>query len=92
MHCHTFVSADDPAPECQRAGGVAMSGGCMDVRDLPPITDDEIVGMWRIAADDAASHKASVCGEQGGRCKHRRANLDECDGLLDVWLSRHGRP
>ena len=19
-------------------------------------------------------------------------NLDECDGLLDVWLSRHGRP
>ena len=54
--------------------------------------DDEIVGTWRIAADDAASHKASVCGEQGGRCEHRRANLDECDGLLDVWLSRHGRP
>jgi len=43
----------------------------MDVRDLPPITDDEIVGMWRIAADDAASHKASVCGEGDGRCKHR---------------------
>ena len=64
----------------------------MDVRDLPPITDDEIVGTWRIAADDAASHRASVCGEQDGRCKHRRANLDECDGLLDVRLSRHGRP
>ena len=47
----------------------------MDVKDLPPITDDEIVGTWRIAADDAASHRASVCG-----------------GLLDVWLSRHGRP
>ena len=55
MTCHTYVSADDPtAPECQRAGGVAMPGGCVD-GDLPP-------------------------------------NLDECDGLLDVWLSRHGRP
>ena len=64
----------------------------MDVKDLPPITDDETVGTWRIAADDAASHKASVCGEGDGRCKHRRANLDECDGLLDVWLSSHGRP
>jgi len=32
----------------------------MDVRDLPPVSDDEIVGMWRIAADDAASHKASA--------------------------------
>jgi len=21
----------------------------MDVRDLPPVSDDEIVGMWRIA-------------------------------------------
>ena len=65
----------------------------MDDHDtLPPITDDEIVGMWRVAAEDAASHRASVCGEQDGRCEHRRANLDECDGLLDVWLSRHGRP
>jgi hypothetical protein len=26
----------------------------MDVRDLPPVSDDEIVGMWRIAADDDA--------------------------------------
>jgi len=43
-------------PECQRAGGGSLwEARRMDVRDLPPITD-------------------------------------ECDGLLDVWLSRHGRP
>lgn len=59
---------------------------------MQPIADEEIVSMWHLAADDAASHRAFVCGENDGRCRHRRANLDECDGLLDVWLARHGRP
>ena len=45
----------------------------MDVRDLPPVSDDEIVGMWRIAADDAASHKASVCGEGDGTVNNHAA-------------------
>lgn len=50
--CH----AHSHRPECQRAGGGSLwEARRMDVRDLPPITD-------------------------------------ECDGLLDVWLSRHGRP
>jgi hypothetical protein len=67
----------------------------MDDHDLPPIPDEDIVGHWRLASDDALKHKPAVCGGCGsetGRCKHRRANLDECDGLMDVWLSRHGRP
>lgn len=58
--CH----AHSHRPECQRAGAFVMSprweARRMDVRDLPPVSDDEIVGMWRIAADNAASHKASA--------------------------------
>lgn len=59
------------------------------------ITDTDLVDFWRLAADDAAQHRASACGGCGdkrGRCRHRRANLDECDALLDQWLARNGRP
>ena len=54
---HLRLSCRPHRPECQRAGAVRCPerGERMDVRDLPPITD-------------------------------------ECDGLLDVWLSMHGRP
>ena len=50
------------APSANAPGAVRCPerGERMDVRDLPPVSDDEIVGMWRIAADDAASHKASA--------------------------------
>lgn len=57
----------------------------MDDADLP---DVDILDLWHLAA--AAHAKHARCGEAG--CRTRRANLEEADGLMDVWLSRHGAP
>lgn len=76
----THVMADCGTPEATRA---------------LTITDAELLSFWRLAADDATQHRASVCGGCGdsrGRCQHRRSAIVECDGYLDQWLARHGRP
>lgn len=88
--------ANGPTSTAPHWSTTAMSdcGTPEDVR-LHEITDTDLVDFWRLAADDAAQHRAHVCGGCGdkrGRCRHRRANLDECDALLDQWLARNGRP
>ena len=75
-------------PRAEQAGASSCRGVGMS-ETLHAITDDEIRGHWRVAADEAAQHRAFVCGENDGRCRHRQANLDECDALLDLWLARH---
>lgn len=53
------------------------------------LTDAQILELWQWAAEAAHEHLPWVCGHEDGRCKYRRLNLEECDSLLDEWLTRH---
>lgn len=55
----------------------------------PDLSDEQILELWQWAAEAAAEHRPWVCGHEDGRCKWRRANIEECDSLLDEWLERH---
>jgi hypothetical protein len=60
------------------------------VASMDAVTDDELVELWHLSADDAAKHRPWVCGTF--RCPERRAALDECDAYAEMWLQRHPRP
>lgn len=55
--------------------------------DLGIVTDDELVAMWHVAADDAIAHRASRCGHPA--CPWRRAAIEECDTYAERWSARH---
>lgn len=55
------------------------------------LTDTQILELFHMAAEHAAEHRPHMCGHEDGRCRYRRLNLEEADGLLDEWLIRHPR-
>jgi hypothetical protein len=44
------------------------------VASMDAVTDDELVELWHLSADDAAKHRPWVCGTF--KCPERRAALD----------------
>jgi len=53
------------------------------------LSDAQILELWSWAAQSAAEHRPHVCGHEDGRCRYRRLNIEECDALVDEWLTRH---
>ena len=61
---------------------------------LPPIADEEIVGMWRVAADDAASHRLPEGVGMDRTCDACRASTMtryELRGMTLTMCGHHSR-
>lgn len=62
------------------------------IRDLGAVSDDELLAMWRVAADEATNHdsRRHPTGHCPGAdwCEKRRAALEECDRYAEQLTER----